>query len=183
MEQKIKSQQQLIALCKKGNSLAQYQFYDQYVDAMYNIAFRITGNQADAEDALQEAFTKAFRKIGSFKGDSTIGAWLKRIVVNQCLSDLRKKKIMFESMEDDMARHQPDENDISIADEVSMEKVMNAIETLPDGARVVFTLKAIEEYKFKEIAEMLNQTETNCKVQYHRSKKLLSHKLEGILQT
>lgn len=182
MEQKLTSKQ-LIKQCRKGNALAQYQLYEQYADAMYNIAYRITGNQPDAEDALQEAFVKAFRKIGSFKGDSTPGAWLKRIVVNQCLSDLRKKKVVFEPINDERINEQKTENEPAIDEKIPMHKVMNAIEELPDGARVVFTLKAIEEYKFKEIAAMLNQTESNCKVQYHRSKKILSKKLEGILQT
>ncbi len=183
MEQKFTSEQQLIKQCKKGNSLAQYQLYDTYVDAMYNIAYRITGNKPDAEDALQEAFAKAFRKIGSFKGDSTPGAWLKRIVINQCLSDLRKRKTHFEPLDTEKENHQPAETDLSIDEKVPIKKVKNAIESLPEGARIVFTLKAIEEYKFKEIAEMLNQSETNCKVQYHRSKKLLNAKLKGILQT
>jgi len=182
LEQKLTSEQ-LIKQCRKGNALAQYQLYEQYADAMYNIAFRITGNQPDAEDALQEAFVKAFRKIGSFKGEATPGAWLKRIVVNQCLGDLRKKKVVFEPINDERINEQKEENEPAIDEKIPMHKVMDAIEELPDGARVVFTLKAIEEYKFKEIATMLNQTETNCKVQYHRSKKILSKKLEGILQT
>ena len=72
----------LISKCKKGDSKAQYILFQKYVKQMYNVAFRITGNTFEAEDAVQESFIKAFLKIGSYKGDATFGAWLRRIVVN-----------------------------------------------------------------------------------------------------
>jgi len=177
-----KSQQKLIEQCKKGNQRAQYDLYQQYADSMYNIAHRITGTQPDAEDALQEAFIKAFQKIGSFKGESTFGAWLKRIVVNQCISDIRKRKAHFEEFGNEAEKKLENEDEPQISEKVPINKVMDAIDELPDGARVVFTLKAIEEYKFKEIAEMLSLSESNCKVQYHRSKKLLSKKLSEVIE-
>jgi len=149
---------------------------------MYNIAYRITGTQPDAEDAIQEAFIKAFQKIGSFKGEATFGAWLKRIVVNQCISDIRKRKTHFEEFGIEAERKVENEDEPDIDEKVPIKKVMNAIDELPEGARVVFTLKAVEEYKFKEIAAMLNLSESNCKVQYHRSKKLLSKKLSEVIE-
>jgi RNA polymerase sigma factor (sigma-70 family) len=177
-----KSQQKLIEQCKKGNQRAQFELYEQYADSMYNIAYRITGTQPDAEDALQEAFIKAFQKIGSFKGEATFGSWLKRIVVNQCISDIRKRKAYFEEFGNEAEKKIENEDQPQISEKVPINKVMDAIDELPDGARVVFTLKAVEEYKFKEIAEMLNLSESNCKVQYHRSKKLLSKKLAEVVE-
>lgn len=165
----------LVKQCKKGNPRAEYQLYKTYVNAMYNVAYRIAGNKFDAEDALQEAFVKAFKKIRSFKGESTFGVWLKRIVVNQCLSNLRKKNIFADDI--DTVIEESDEDQDYTELPIDIKKVMEAINELPDGARAVFTLKAIEQYKFKEIAEMLDQTEGNCKVQYHRSKQLLRDKL------
>ncbi|MBI9068344.1 MAG: RNA polymerase sigma factor [Salinivirgaceae bacterium] len=180
MEQTIALQDRLIAKCKKGDSKAQYQLYMLYVDAMYNVAYRFMQSKFDAEDALQEAFVKAFQKISSFKGESTFGAWLKRIVVNHCLSEIRKCKITFKDI-DEIPNKDIFEDDVRIEDETPIEIVKKAIDELPQGARMVFTLKAIEEYKFSEISEMLALSESNCKVQYHRSKKLLREKLRNTI--
>lgn len=147
---------------------------------MFNVAFRITGNTFEAEDAVQEAFIKVFQKIASFKGDATFGSWLKRIVVNQCISEIRKKKFQFKPIDELEERNALIEEDVLLEDEFPLKKVLDAIENLPKGARVVFTLKAIEEYKFTEISEMLNLSVSNCKVQYHRSKKILKQTLSKV---
>lgn len=181
MEQTITLEQRLIKKCRKGDTKAQYQLYQQYVDAMYNVAYRLTGSQFDAEDALQEAFVKAFQKISSFKGESTFGAWLKRIVVNQCLSELRKRKTHFQDIDPTTENILASDEDVSLDEQIPIDEVRKAISELPEGARIVFTLRAIEEYKFNEIAELLNQSVSNCKVQYHRSKKLLNEKLAVLI--
>ena len=174
-------QHTLINKCKKGDSKAQFILFQQYVKQMYNVAFRITGNTFEAEDAVQEAFIKVFQKMDSFKGDATFGAWLKRIVVNQCISDLRKNKFQFKPIDELEEQKLLVEEEVMLDDNLPMEKVQKAIEALPKGARMVFTLKAIEEYKFSEISEMLNLSISNCKVQYHRSKKLLKANLNTIV--
>lgn len=160
---------QLVKRCKKGDAKAQYTLYKSYVDAMYNTALRLMKNQMDAEDMVQESFIQAFAKIGSFRGDSTFGAWLKRIVVNKCLSELRKNKIYFEEIEH-VAESESEEE---IDETVEPEWVNNAIKALPDGARTIFTLYATEGYKHKEIAKMLNISESTSKTQYIRAKQLL----------
>jgi len=145
---------------------------------MYNVAYRITAHQFDAEDVVQEAFVKAFKKIHTLKHTHTFGGWLKQIVVNESISLVRRQKRLsqaFESMDS-----LPDEVNEGLPDmDFPMEKVMAAILALPEGARVVFTLRAIEDYKFNEIAEMTGQSVNNCKVQYHRSKKILSSQLKN----
>lgn len=157
--------------------------FQQYAKQMYNVAFRIVGNSFEAEDAVQESFIKAFQKISSFKGESTFGAWLKRIVVNQSISIVRNNKHHHFSIDEVKGVNAIIEEEIEIAETVPMAKVHEAIDNLPEGARLVFTLKAIEEYKFREIAEMLSITESNCKVQYHRSKKILNDKLKVVLES
>lgn len=180
MEHQNTLQDRLIARCRKGDSRAQYELYQQYVASMYNVAFRLTGNQFDAEDNLQEAFIKAFQNLRSFKGTSTFGAWLKRIVINQCISHLRKQKYFVEPITDSVV-FEMHEEEVDLDEQVPIHRVMKAIEALPEGARIVFTLKAIEDYKFREIAEMLGLSESNCKVQYHRSKKLLNELLKALV--
>jgi RNA polymerase sigma-70 factor (ECF subfamily) len=140
-----------------------------------------TGYRFDAEDNLQEAFVKAFQCIGSFKGESTFGAWLKRIVVNQCISFLRKQKNLTVPITHDNAFEIHQTDDLEMDENMPIHEVMKAIEALPEGGRIVFTLKAIEAYKFREISEMLGITETNCKVQYHRSRKLLYQALKPLI--
>jgi RNA polymerase sigma-70 factor (ECF subfamily) len=181
LEHQITLQQLLIEKCKRGDTQAQHELYKQYVHAMYNVAYRICGNRYDAEDVLQESFLKAFTKLSSFKGEASFGSWLKRIVVNQSITAMRSRKGFLSPLTPAIESNTKEEADTWIDEDFPMEKVIQAIESLPDGARTVFTLKAIEEYKFSEISEMLGLSETNCKVQYHRSKKLLNEKLKVLV--
>jgi len=84
----------------KGDRQAQYQLYRMYAKAMYNICLRMMHNREEAEDMLQESFSEAFRRIGSFRYDSTFGAWLKRIVINRCINELTRKRTKLEYFED-----------------------------------------------------------------------------------
>lgn len=180
MEPTITLTHQLIEQCRQGHERARLAVYKQYVHGMYNVAYRITGNQFDAEDVVQEAFVKAFKKIRTLKQASLFGGWLKQIVINESISLVRKQKRLkqaFESLETIAELGE----EPSFEANVPMQQVMNAILALPEGARVVFTLRAIEDYSFKEIAGMTGLTENNCKVQYHRSKKILSTQLKPIV--
>ena len=85
----------LIQELKRGSESATTQIYQQYAKAMYNTLIRLTGNTDQAQDLLQDAFIKAFQNIEKYRGDSTFGAWLKRIVVNTGLEQIRKKKLHF----------------------------------------------------------------------------------------
>lgn len=177
MEYNDTLQLRIIERCKKGDKKAEFALFSQYAKQMYNVAFRITGNSFEAEDVVQESFIKAFSKLKSFKGEATFGAWLKRIVVNQSISLLRKQKTLFEPINESVAENMHQEIEVTVEPDENMKQVMLAIKELPDGARIIFTLKAIEEYKFNEIAEMTEVSVSNCKVQYHRAKSLLREKL------
>ena len=83
----------VIESCMRGDVRAQYQLYSLYNKAMYNICYRMTGLQEEAEDMLQESFTYAFSRLGSFRFESSFGAWLKRIVVNTCINHLKKRRV------------------------------------------------------------------------------------------
>ena len=85
----------LIKACINGDRSAQYALYKQYSKAMYNICYRITNNPDDAEDVLQEAFLSAFNNLRSFKGESSFGAWLKKIVVNSSINHVKKNRILY----------------------------------------------------------------------------------------
>ena len=136
---------------------------------MYNICLRMTGNKQDSEDILQEAFYRAFVNIGKLKKMESFGAWLKKIVVNQCILFLRKQ-IHYVDVEFSDENLNDEEDWMH---EISMNEINKEIQQLPDGSRIVFNLFLLENYSHKQIAEMLEISESTSKSQYHRAKNIL----------
>lgn len=145
---------------------------------MYNTAYRILNNTAEAEDIIQESFLKAFQKIDSFLGDVSFGAWLKKIVVNASLDEIRKKKFDLESIENidvlDIYNEDDEVKDFSY----EIIKVRNAIMLLPEGYRIVLSLYLLEGYDHDEIAEIVGISASTSRSQLARAKK----KLIGLLK-
>ncbi len=160
----------MIESCKKGDVRAQYQLYSLYNRAMYNICYRMTGKQEEAEDMLQESFTYAFSRLGSFRFESSFGAWLKRIVVNTCINHLKKRKV--DLVYTEQHNDPPPDNDPVDYEEIQfrVEQVNRAVELLPEGYRIVFSLYLLEGYDHKEISEILGVSESTSKSQFLRAK-------------
>jgi len=139
---------------------------------MFNICYRILGEQELAEDILQDAFVSAFQNIKSFRGTSSFGAWLKKIVVNKAISHLRKQQLEMVEFNDRVEisdEGNQDDRDLML----KVETVRGAIQKLPNGFRIVFSLYLLEGYDHKEIAEILDISESTSKSQYNRAKKKL----------
>jgi RNA polymerase sigma-70 factor (ECF subfamily) len=136
-------------------------------------------NKADAEDLLQEAFVAAFNNLKSHRGESSFGTWLRKIVVNRCLNFIKKKKIHYVDGENEEFEDKDDET-IEAAD-IDPVVLHNAIKELPHGARIVFNLYIMENYKHYEIAEMLSISVSTSKTQYMRARTLLQHKLKSTI--
>lgn len=175
-EQVLDIHHELIERCRTGDRDAHFRLYKLYSRAMLNTAYRITGNEEDAEDALQEAFVSAFRNLESYRGDATFGAWLKRIVVNKSINVLKKRR------ENLVA--QDDEHDVPIEEgatdympELSVDRVKRCIEMLPDGYRSVLSLYLLEGYDHEEIAGIMGITESTSKSQLNRAKSKLKELL------
>jgi RNA polymerase sigma-70 factor (ECF subfamily) len=133
-------------------------------------------NSHDAEDVLQESFVNAFSKLKDFKGESTFGAWLKRIVINKCISQLRKNKLkLVETGNVDFEKTEL--NFVADYSAINPEYIHHAIKELPEGSRVIFNLFALEGYKHKEISELLGISESTSKTQYFRARSILMNKL------
>ena len=173
---------ELVESCKKGNPKAQYQLYQQYSKAMFNICYRMMNSREEAEDMLQESFSECFLKLNSFRYESSFGAWLKKIVIHKCINELKRKKTelvfsenlaIYRNPEDE--KMQVDEKDIKY----SVQAIMNALEQLSDGYRVVFSLYMLEGYDHAEISEILGVSESTSKSQYMRAK----IKIKEILKT
>lgn len=171
--------QHLVEACKAGNRKAYNELYNSFSKAMYNICVRMMNDAEEAKDMLQEGFVEAFRRLDSFRGESTFGAWLKRIMVNRCINELDKRRIVWVS--DEMPempgiadeKDGPDEEELRL----SVERVKRAMELLPEGARVIFSLYLIEGYDHTEIAEILKISESTSKTQFMRARQLVKEKL------
>ena len=140
---------------------------------MYNIAIRFLNNKMDAEDILQESFITAFDRLDELQNRDVFGSWLKRIVINKCISLQRKRKIAFEEIDEE--RHGEVEEIAEGRPEVDSALVHQAIRELPSKGRTVLVLRALEGYSHKEIAEKLEITEGTSKSQVNRARKLLAH--------
>ena len=170
---------EIIELSKAGNNRAQYQLYQLYSKAMFNISYRMMNNREEAEDMLQEAFTEAFMRLGSFRYESSFGAWIKRIVVNRCINELKRKKAEL-VLTDNLPENKPEaeEDNVEITN-LKVKDVMRAMELLPEGYRVIFSLYLLEGYDHSEIAQIMNITESTSKSQFSRAKQ----KLKELLNT
>jgi len=145
---------QLISLSKKGNETAMLQLYDRYGAAMFRIANRYL-NEEDAKDAMQEGFLKAFKHLDHFEPTATFGAWLKRIIINQCIDMLKKRQLQFTEMDAETLLVLDDDN-WKVESTLTKKEVLASIERLPMKYRVVVKLYLLEGYDHDEISHILN---------------------------
>src|SRR5215469_16627629 len=166
---------ELVERCKRGDNRAFAAIYQKYARAMYNTSLRIVNHTGDAEDVLQEAFTDAFRSLDDFHYKSTFGAWLKRIVINKSINQLRKRKMDLIDIEKTNIGTRlsdedgPDEKEIGM----KVEEIKKAVALLPNGYRTVLTLYLFEGYDQEEIAEILQVSHATVRTQYMRAKQKL----------
>ncbi|MFK5958539.1 MAG: sigma-70 family RNA polymerase sigma factor [Lutibacter sp.] len=153
------------------------QLYDMYCKAMFTIALRYVKDSFVAEDMMQEAFLKVFKNIHSFKGEVTIGSWIKRIVINQCIDYLKKKRIELVSIEEKELTI-ADDGDWTVKEEVTTVIVTSAINSLPEKYKVVLNLYLIDGFDHQEIAKVLNITEVSSRSQLMRGKNKLKGRLK-----
>ncbi len=155
----------------KGDSQAQFDLYELYYKAMFSTAVKIVNDSMIAEELMQDGFMSAFTKMDKWHQKSSFGAWLKRIVINECLDYLAKKKLDTVSMEDmqisNREEEQEDEPDYKV------EEIKAAISLLPDGYRTILSLYLFEGYDHEEIGEIMKIESSTSRSQYLRAKKKL----------
>lgn len=171
---------QLIEECRANNRKAQLKLYNSYCDGMFIVASRFLKNSAEAEDAMQEAFVKAFSKLHQYSGEVTFGAWLKRIVINKCLDCLKAKKLEFVALNEQLVEKVQDEDaqDWQIDDGIGIGEVKNEIQELPEKYKYPLMLYLIEGYDHEEISEILKISQVASRTLVHRGKKKLQEKLK-----
>ncbi len=169
-------EQELIRKAQKGKRDALEIIYRKHAPRMLSICRRYTHSQMEAEDILQEGFIKVFTKIHTFKSQSPLEKWIERIMVNTALSAWRKNKKLRETQSleadskytEDLAEPEP-----SVIQNISSQKLYEAIASLPEKYRYVFNLFAIEGYSHRDIAQLLNIQESTSRSQYTRARKKL----------
>ena len=171
----------LLEKCKQNDRTAQFELYRRYYKAMYNTAYRILNDAFEAEDVMQEAFLNAFEKLDMYRGEVAFGGWLKKIVINRSLTQLKKRK---ESVRFDQVAYKVEESaeTDSAADEINYREmrtteVMEALQSLKDNYRLVLTLSLIEGYDNEEIAQIMQISHQNCRTMISRAKNSLRKKL------
>ena len=168
----------IIENSKKGDVKSQYLLYNQYAKAMFNVCYRMMSGREEAEDMLQESFTEAFKKLHTFRFESTFGAWLKRITVNKCINEIKRKKTELNFF-DDMSYFKEHTDDDDSLPELNVDMIKKAMEELPSGSRMIFSLYLLEGYDHREISQILDISESNSKTQYMRAKNKIKELLKG----
>ena len=161
MERK-EAEQKLVKACLAGNRKSQCELYNSYARAMYNVCVRMMTDSAEAEDMLQEAFITIFEKLDSYRFDASLGSWIKRIVVNNCINTIRaNKKLIIESLENSVV---PLEDDSIVEPEYDIANIKNAIRQLSPGYKVITNLYLFEGYDHGEIAQILRNLLLNLNI-------------------
>lgn len=168
-------EEELIKGCLGRDRAAQQQLFDLYSSKMYALCYRYVRHAMEAEDILVTAFTKIFERIDQFKGEGSFEGWIRRVVVNEALTHLRKSRTMYLETELEQADREPDYGQLS--DHLEAEDLMNMIQELPAGYRLVFNMYAIDGYSHKEIAEQLGISENTSKSQLSRARVYLQKML------
>lgn len=168
------TERRLLQAARRGDMAAFEALYNRCSGQVYGLCLRMTGDCALAEDCTQEAFVKAWRKLGEFRGDSALATWLHRIAVNEVLTLQRRKGREVRYLEAVGSQAEPGEASEVVGETLDIE---SAILKLPEGARNVFVLCGIHGYKHTEAAEFLGLAPGTCKAQLHRARRLLKMRL------
>jgi RNA polymerase sigma-70 factor (ECF subfamily) len=161
----------LIKGCLRRDRNAQQALYDRYSARMYGVCYRYVKHAMEAEDILVTAFTKVFDRLSQFKGEGSFEGWIRRIMINESLTYLRKSRTMYLETDLEQADREPDYDCMS--DHLEAEDLLKLIQQLPPGYQLVFNLYAIDGYSHKEIAGQLGISENTSKSQLSRARTYL----------
>lgn len=162
----------LVEGCLKKDRLVQKQLYSKFFKKMFQICLSYSGSREEAKDILQDAFVKVFTSIEHYDTKNSLEGWIRRIVANTAIDYFRKKKRLV-YIEEYQEIEEDEEQETSLFPNLNNEVILNFVNKLPDGARLVFTLFAVEGLRHQDIATQLNITEGTSKSQYKRAKGLL----------
>jgi len=173
---------ELARRCRDGDAAAFEVVYRAHAGRLFGLLTRMTGSAQDAEDLLQDVFVHAHRKLASFRGESSLGTWLYRLAVNQCLDHMRSKQSRVAratgSLDDDGAA-EPAAAAPALPEAIARIDLERAIAQLPDGCRAVFVLHDVEGLDHREVGAALGISEGTSKSQVHKARMKLRVLLRG----
>ena len=170
-----KNEKQLIKKSIEGKREAQHYLYDKYAPKMLGVCRQYIKDLQFAEDVMVNGFVKVFKNLENFKHEGSFEGWIRRIMIRESISYLRKKQFV---VFDDAIYERSNADSISISSSLDVEHIQMLIDDLPEGYKMVFVLYAIEGYKHAEIAEMLNIAESTSKSQLFKARRMLQEKLK-----
>jgi len=167
--------EQLVKKCLEGDSVAQEQLFNIYSRRMMGVCLRYAREEDEAKDFLQIGFIKVFEKLNLYKNEGSLEGWIRKVVVNTALDNIRKNKKESDNIEIDKVDYQLSTADANGYDALKAEDLLAIIQTMPVGFRTVFNLYAIEGYSHQEIAEQLEISVGTSKSQYSRARVYLQN--------
>jgi RNA polymerase sigma factor (sigma-70 family) len=162
--------EEIVSGCINKNAIAQKYLYDKFARKMMGVCMRYCDSQEEAEDVLQVGFITVFQHIHTFKALGSFEGWVRKIMVNTALTNIRKNKKFQQNIDIDHVSYMLPSTASQITDTIAANDLLKLIQTLPPGFRTVFNLYAIEGYSHKEIGEKLGISEGTSKSQYSRAK-------------
>ena len=174
MSASFDSEADLVRRARRGDVEAFERLYRDHVGRIYAVSLRMVADAALAEELTQEAFVRAWRKLGSFRGTSAFGTWLHRLAVNVTLDALRARQRWRERFSEEQPERPPAAPPKDPAGSLDLER---SIAELPPRARAVFVLHDVEGYKHREIARLLDLSVGACKAHLHRARRRLREEL------
>ncbi len=177
------SDDQIIDGCKKGKHHAFNMLYQKYASLLLGVCMRYSRTKTEAEDVLQEGFVKIFKRIDSFEGRGSFEGWLKRIMVNTAINQYKSSKKYQNHYDIDdhhITDHEEEDGLVEVYDEISQQKLMQMINDLPNGYRMVFNLYVFEGMSHKEIAEIMGFQVNTSKSQLSKARKMLRTMIEKV---
>ncbi len=176
MDLKVKiaafNEEKIVAGCRKNDRRSQEMLYRHFSIKMYAISLSYAGERPLAQDILQESFIKIFKNIKDYRNDGSLEGWIRRIVTNTAIDHIRKRKRIdsyLEAEQSETSIH----TENSALKTMAYNELMEQVGRLPEGARLIFNMYALEGYSHKEISEELRISEGTSKSQVNRARKLL----------
>ena len=171
------TEQQMIALCKRGDRVAQKALFDSLSKKMFPLCIRYMGDRDAAEDVLQEGFISLFSKLDSYSGEGSFEGWARKVFVNTALMTLRRNDVMKQTEDIEIARNVTG-SETSALQDMSYKELLDVVAELPPGFRTVFNLFLVEGYSHKEISEILGISEATSRSQLQRARVMLQNKIK-----
>jgi RNA polymerase sigma factor (sigma-70 family) len=167
----------LVKECLNENPKAQKALFDKFAPKMLSVCLRYIKNTEKAEDVLQDGFIKVFVNLLNYKHSGVLEGWIRRIIVNTCLDELKKNKKLLLNISVEEVEYKLESNDF-VLEQMMADDLLKLIQSMPEGYRVIFNMFAIEGYAHQEIATKLGISESTSKSQYLRARGYLRERIE-----